>query len=163
MPNIYVKVSILRAHTKVMVGFEDLSRSSLERGIKQTKNPQRSFLWMFEFYSVISTGWDFSRSNMSQLHDLLETWELSELPDNLFWWRSQIYWRQWEKYIQGTDFTILSHYSLTTESFISWWYSGIKLNMLRIHSHYYCVNLKVMTSTVTLFYQNDRWRSALMI
>lgn len=35
-------------------------------------------------------------------------------------------------------------------------YSDIKLNMLRIHSHYYDVNLKVMTFTVTLAYQKLR-------
>lgn len=41
------------------------------------------------------------------------------MPGCLLWWGSQTYWRQWEKYAQGTDFIVQSYYSLTTESFIS--------------------------------------------
>lgn len=43
MPNISVKISILKAHTKYTVGFEYLSGISLERGIKQTEIPWELF------------------------------------------------------------------------------------------------------------------------
>lgn len=127
------------------VGFEGFFRSSLERGIKQTKIPEvfcecLNFILLLAqdeiiqgqtyIYPVTRPG---SRSCQSCLAIYTDR-HLRHTEGN------------GRKYAQGTDFTVQSQYSLTTESFISseiLWYrmkytqKSLSLLFCKFKSHYY--------------------------